>query len=339
MFLRNEWYVGALAADLQDRPVARWLLGEPVVLYRTASGTVAALEDRCPHRGAALSAGDVHGEHIACGYHGFRFDPAGRCVHVPGMDHIPAQARVRSFPAIERWGFVFVWMGDPAAADEARLPEFHWMTAAGWTGGSEYLHVKAHYTLVRDNLLDLTHARFVHKNTLATSAVTEHPIRTTVADRRVSVLREMPSIEASPFFRRLGGFAERVDHRQQVDFMPPCYVVVSTRVTSVAGSGEARAAEFRVLNALTPERAGATHYFWGLVRNFAIGDAHLTMTQQDLNRRTFDEDVAILEGQQARIDTAPAGWRPVPTPNDGGCVQAERMMARLQAAEPAAAKA
>jgi vanillate O-demethylase monooxygenase subunit len=213
------------------------------------------------------------------------------------------------------------------------------MTEPGWVGRNEYLAVKSGYTLVRDNLLDLTHARYVHKKTLATSAVTDHPIRTEVDARRVRVVREMPAIEPSPFFKRIAGFAGRVDHRQRIDFLPPCYVLINTRVVSAAGSGEDIAAEFYVLNALTPENAGSTHYFWGLVRNFATGDESVTETQQTLNRATFHEDLAILEQQQALLDCAPASWRPIATPNDGGCVQAERLMNRLLAAERSAPKA
>lgn len=337
MFLRNDWYVAAQSRELAGGPVPRWLLGEPLVLYRAASGRVVILEDRCPHRGAALSSGEISGETLACGYHGFVFDPAGKCVHIPGLATIPPQACVRSYAAIERWGWVFVWMGEAALAHESRLPDYHWLADPGWVGADDYLHVKANYCLVRDNLLDLTHARYVHKKTLGTAAVTEHPIRTEVAERRVRVTREMHDIEPSPFFKRLGGFTGRVDHRQQIDFTPSCNVVINTRVRSVEGGGESRSAEFYVLNALTPENGHSTHYFWGLMRNFAIDDKGVTEVQHTLNRDTFLEDLSILEEQQVRLDCKPAGWRPVSIPNDGGCVQAERMLNKLIAAESAAA--
>lgn len=333
MFLRNEWYVAALSRELGGRPLQRWILGEPLAMYRTASGRAVILGDRCPHRGAPLSSGEVSGETLACGYHGFTFDPSGKCVHIPGMTGIPPQARARSYAALERWGWVFVWMGEAGEADETRLPDYHWMDAPGWIGRSEYLPVKANYCHVRDNLLDLTHARFVHRKTLGTAAVTDHPIRTEVGERRVRVTREMNGIEPSPFFRRTGGFNGRVDHRQQIDFTPPCHVVINTRVRSVEGGGENLSAEFQVLNALTPENERSTHYFWGLVRNFALDDDSVTDTQQQLNRETFMEDLAILEQQQVLLDCKPEGWRPVAIPNDGGCLQAERLMNKLIAAE------
>ncbi len=333
MFLRNEWYVAGLSHEFVERPRQRWLLGEPFVLYRTASGRAVVLEDRCPHRGAPLSSGEVCGESIACGYHGFTFDPEGICTHVPGMQTIPREARVRACPVVERWGWVFVWMGAHHEVDLTRLPDYHWLTEPGWEGRSEYLSVKANYGLVRDNLLDLTHARYVHRKTLGTAAVTDHPINTEAHGCGVRVTREMPGIEPSPFFRLMGGFTGLVDHRQQIDFTPPCHVVINTRVRSTAGSAENRSAEFHVLNALTPETERSTHYFWGLVRNFALGDDTVTETQQRLNRETFLEDLSILEQQQVLLDCKPDGWRPIATRNDGGCVQAERLMNRLLEAE------
>jgi vanillate O-demethylase monooxygenase subunit len=333
VFLRNAWYVVALSRELADRPLQRRILDEPLALFRTASGRAAAITDRCPHRGAPISSGEIQGETLVCGYHGFAFGTDGQCTDIPGMAKIPRTACARAWPVAERWGWVFAWMGDPARADETLLPPLHWMSEPGWTGRTEMLPVKADYTLVRDNLLDLTHARYVHRKTLGTSAVTEHPVRTEVDGQRVRVIREMPDIEPSPFFKRMGGFAGRVDHRQQIDFVPPCYVIINTRVCSTQASGEGRAAEFQVLNALTPVHAGATHYFWGLVRNFATDDEGVTDTQQTLNRTTFEEDVSILEQQQGLIESAPADWRPLATPNDAGCVQATRLMDRLLEAE------
>lgn len=333
MFLRNEWYVAGFSREFCERPLQRWVLGEPLALFRTASGRAVILEDRCPHRGAPLSSGEVCGESLTCGYHGFAFGPSGACTHIPGMSTIPPQARVRSYAVIERWGWVFVWMGEADQADESRLPDYHWLNEPGWEGRSEYLPVKANYCYVRDNLLDLTHARYVHRKTLGTSAVTDYPIHTEMHGRGVRVTREMPGIEPSPFFRRMGGFTGPVDHRQQIDFTPPCHVVINTRVTSIVGGSENLSAEFQVLNALTPENERSTHYFWGLMRNSALGDEAVTEMQQKLNRETFFEDLSILEQQQMLLDCKPEGWRPVAIPNDGGCLQAERLMSRLIAAE------
>lgn len=127
MFLKNVWQVAAFAAELKDAPLARTLLGEQVVLYRTPTGAPAALRDACPHRLAPLSAGRVVDGLLQCGYHGMQFDAAGVCVRVPGQDRIPSKAKVRSFPVVERHAFVWIWMGDPSLAAETPVPNFFWM--------------------------------------------------------------------------------------------------------------------------------------------------------------------------------------------------------------------
>ena len=82
-FLRNQWYTAATSAELDDKPLARTICNEPLVLFRGGSGNVAALTDRCPHRKAPLSSGEVVGNDIQCGYHGIRFAPDGACTRVP----------------------------------------------------------------------------------------------------------------------------------------------------------------------------------------------------------------------------------------------------------------
>jgi phenylpropionate dioxygenase-like ring-hydroxylating dioxygenase large terminal subunit len=78
VFLRNSWYVAAWDREVSRAPLARMLLGEPVVLYRKADGTPIALEDRCCHRHLPLSRGRVEGDGLRCGYHGLRFDASGK---------------------------------------------------------------------------------------------------------------------------------------------------------------------------------------------------------------------------------------------------------------------
>ena len=89
MFMRNCWYVAAFDHEVADQPFARTLLGEPVVLYRTADGTPVAFEDACCHRALPLSMGTVIGDNLQCGYHGLTFDPSGTCIAVPGQTQVP----------------------------------------------------------------------------------------------------------------------------------------------------------------------------------------------------------------------------------------------------------
>src|SRR2546430_527577 len=119
MFLKNAWYVASTSKELADRRiVGRKLLNDRIVIFRTQGGQVSAVLDRCIHRHAPLSLGKVVGETIECGYHGARFNADGRCVHIPGQTTIAAKAKVRAYPVIERYGFIWVWMGDAQHAHE-----------------------------------------------------------------------------------------------------------------------------------------------------------------------------------------------------------------------------
>jgi len=101
IFLYNSWYVAAWNHELIDgKKLARTILEKPIVLYRGASGKIAALDDRCCHRAAPLSMGRVEGDDIRCMYHGMKFASDGKCIQIPGQDNIPPKLGVRSYPVV-----------------------------------------------------------------------------------------------------------------------------------------------------------------------------------------------------------------------------------------------
>src|SRR6516165_9360698 len=171
MFLRNYWYVAAYDHEIGRCPLGRIILGEPIVFYRLEDGTPVALEDRCAHRHLPLSMGTLVGDVLQCHYHGLRYDKTGTCVRVPGQDTIPRSARVKNYPVVERYHWLWIWMGDPALADPDKITDFHWFDDPNWGAKGEYLHVKGNWQLVVDNLLDLTHLAFVHGTTIGNPAL------------------------------------------------------------------------------------------------------------------------------------------------------------------------
>ena len=121
MYLRNTWYVAALSSEIEETLTSLRILGEDMVFYRTKHGEPVALEDSCPHRRLPLSKGRLLNDNIECGYHGLQFDRSGHCVAAPTQNRIPPSATVRSYPVTDKWGLVWIWMGDPALADENLL--------------------------------------------------------------------------------------------------------------------------------------------------------------------------------------------------------------------------
>jgi phenylpropionate dioxygenase-like ring-hydroxylating dioxygenase large terminal subunit len=327
-FLRNYWYICAWREELTQQPLQRWILNEPIALFRTASGKVAALADRCPHRGAPLTTGQVRGEGLECGYHGLTFDSAGTCMRVPGRDSVPGAFSTRAYPAVEKWRFVYIWMGDPALADESLIPDWRWCDDPQWSARGETLPVNCHATLLRDNLLDLSHAHFVHARTLATDAVISAPIQVEESDNTVIVRRNMDGIAPSPFFRRiLGGFDGKVNHHQLIRFEPPASIVIELTVWDPANI-ECRA-NLRVMNFLTPATDRTSLYFWSLARNMSLQDDALDDWIFKANRNTFFEDVDVIEKQQDLLERAPAPVRQLLFHVDGGVNAGRKLVARL----------
>ncbi len=157
------WYPIAWSDQVKpEKTLGVRFAGEPVVLYRGASGRIFALEDRCAHRQVPLHLGTVAGDTLKCGYHGWAYNCAGKCVDVPylGNDRLPNG--VRSYPAHEVDGLVFVFPGASSLAD-GRKPE-----SIGSKGDARYLtrrlnrEVACHYTFMHENLFDMNH-QFLHR--------------------------------------------------------------------------------------------------------------------------------------------------------------------------------
>jgi phenylpropionate dioxygenase-like ring-hydroxylating dioxygenase large terminal subunit len=158
------WYPLAWSSEVKrGKTLARRFAGEPVVLFRSKSGRVFALEDRCAHRQVPLSLGLVEGETLKCGYHGWAYNCAGQCIDVPylGRDRLPNG--VRSYPAREIDGLVFIFPGDSALA-ESRAP-----ASLGSKADRRYKtrqlnrEVACHYSFMHENLFDMNH-QFLHRS-------------------------------------------------------------------------------------------------------------------------------------------------------------------------------
>src|SRR6266699_75547 len=133
MFLRNCWYMAGWSRDFTVGTLfGVTMLNDPIVIYRQANGSLAALRDRCCHRFAPLSRGRIEGDDLRCMYHGLKFAPSGKCVEVPGQDLIPPTAVIRSYPVVEQDCWVWLWMGDPALADPVLIPAALGHDDPGW---------------------------------------------------------------------------------------------------------------------------------------------------------------------------------------------------------------
>ena len=301
MFLKNSWYVAAWDREIGRKLLARTFLDQPVVLYRKEDGTPVALEDRCCHRQLPLSMGKLEGDELRCGYHGLKFDAAGRCVEIPGQAGIPPQARVRSFPLVGKYGWVWIWMGDTAKADPALIPDWWWADHPQWAFSKpDAIRVKCNYQLIADNVLDVTHLAYVHAGSIGAPSITEFPATVEREERLVRLTRWIRDRPPPPLYQEAGNFPGNVDRWQIVEHIPPCFTV------NFAGCKDReRKIELMALSAPTPETARTTHYFFGFVRNFGLGDAQTERICSVDMVKVFNEDIPVLEAQQRMLDMQP----------------------------------
>jgi vanillate O-demethylase monooxygenase subunit len=132
MFLMNIWYVAGKSEELGSKPLGRTICGESVAFFRDGEGKIAAVDDFCPHRGAAMSLGRVVDGNLVCGYHGLAMDRDGKTVAMP-MQRVGGFPPVKRYAVQERYGLIWLWPGDPALADPALFPPFEWADSPGWT--------------------------------------------------------------------------------------------------------------------------------------------------------------------------------------------------------------
>ena len=227
MWLNDCWYVIAWEHEiLAEELFTRTALNIPLLLVRTLANEIIAFEDRCPHRHAPLSLGRYEGDGIRCGYHGLKIDLRGQSMEVPGMARAPQHAQVRRFPVARKNNWVFVWMGDPQAADKALLPDNFSNASPQWQNIPGYMHYATPYLLICDNLLDLSHLSYVHEKSLGGSAAIAlaQPLIEELSDdgpRGLQVSRFVNDVPAPPFYKRFKQFDGNLDRWFVYDFLIP----------------------------------------------------------------------------------------------------------------------
>lgn len=343
VYLRNAWYVVAWSHELTDRPVAITVMDDPLVVYRGEGGGVHVLEDRCPHRHLPLSMGDVEGEAIRCTYHGMAIGADGRCAHVPGQSKVPPRAAIRAYPAAERYGWVWAWTGDAALADEALIPDFSKLVDPNYRAVGSTNHVRSSYQLLVDNLMDLSHAAWVHRSTIGTpdaaARIADTPNMTTRrTDHGVRVVRTNPSVPVPPTYVKSGVLPAGaiIDRWQVIDYIAPCFVQIHVggahAGTGVLEGKYDQGLNLWVMNAATPQSEHSCHYFWASVRRHALDNTDADALFLKEISAAFEEDKRVLEAQQAAILRVGDSWSNA-LRGDAGAIESRRVLDQMVAAE------
>ena len=308
MFIRNAWYIAAWMHEVTEQPLARRILNEPVVLFRDKQGNIGALVDRCCHRAAPLSLGQVVDAGLQCGYHGLTFDCSGQCVFVPGQDKIPQKARVRSYPVVEKDEFVWIWMGEAEKADVSKIIDYPYHNDyKKWPHKHGLYHVKANYMLLVDNLMDLTHIGYVHGNTIGGSPMThvQAQMETTPTEHGLKFVRWMPGSVAPPTYAKAYPFKGKVDRWQEFEYIAPGNIIQWSGAIDVGNNAmenrEQPGFSLRLFHGLTPETEDSSLYFWSTANGYRQDEPEACEQLFQEIGKAFLEDKAVVEGQLERL--------------------------------------
>jgi phenylpropionate dioxygenase-like ring-hydroxylating dioxygenase large terminal subunit len=254
-----------------------------------------------------LSMGTCVDGRIQCTYHGMQFDGTGRCVHIPGQARIPPTAQTRNFPLFERYGLVWLWMGNPTLADPARVPTVEKHGEAGWgliDGGYQY-H-PSNYLNIVENLMDPAHTTFVHAKTIGNPLASHEPVKMEKTEQYVLSYKWIENTQPSPYDRRMREWGDQMIDRGQYFYLyPPAVsrVDIISIPTGLAHTEENMGKGMRGYSYkfLTPETESATHFFWLHLRNYFLGEEQSAQLRETLDK-TFLEDreieVAMQRSQQ-----------------------------------------
>ncbi len=310
-YIRNTWYVCARSQDISHTPRPRVTPEDKNVLFRPSDGTVAALEDACPHRKLPLSKGTLQGDTVVCGYHGLTFDGGGRCVAAPTQEGaIPRRAQVTSYPIQERYGFVWIWMGAPELAATTPLIDIPEYDNPAW-GLTECgaLDIACHYLWITDNLLDPSHVAWVHLSSFAGGGTDNVALELTEEEERVIVWRWIRDRPAPPYYAPFLAFDGPCDRKQHYECRLPS-TAINKSIYAPAGTGgsDSDLPETAFVNYsynfMTPVDADHSLYFWFQHRNQRPDDAEMSASMFAGATMAFNEDKDVLEGVHAGMKHA-----------------------------------
>jgi phenylpropionate dioxygenase-like ring-hydroxylating dioxygenase large terminal subunit len=292
--LTRWWYVACSAKQLGARPLARTVLGVPIVLFRTSGGRPVALLDRCPHRNVPLSLGRVVGDgRLECAYHGWQFDADGRCRLVPGLctGNDGDERRTPSYAARERDGFVWVYASadDAPASEPPPLPH---VADAGYTTVVRELQMECTLHAALENALDVPHTAFLHRG-LFRGTGERHEITAVVRGSRRGVEAEYvgeprPPGLAGRLLSPSGGIVEHWDR-----FLLPSIAQVEYRLGPEN--------HLLVTSLCTPVSDFTTRMFAVVSFRLRVPGAVVRPLLTPVAMRIFRQDASILRLQSSTI--------------------------------------
>lgn len=300
-FPTHYWYPAARSAEVTTQPLGRRVLGVDLCLWRTdnGAGPVVGVEDRCPHRNLPLSMGTVVDQALQCQYHGLRFAADGRCVHVPGQARVPAKCGVRTYRVVEQERIVWVWLADePPTTSPPAIPGDTGQRCSVVEGT---LHANCRAQLMNENLLDLSHASFLHSESIGTEEIAATKPTTTHTLDSVKVVRFMKDTRIAPIHAKLLDLNCRVARSQSAEWIGPALHVTTIENTTDDG----RNYRHRVVSCITPESDSSIHYLWLVLREYLHDSVEADRIWAEGLPAVIQQDIDATEAIERRLAVVP----------------------------------
>lgn len=296
--IKNCWYVLGWGDEFTREMKSRTVLGIDLVFFRSVNGRPLALQNRCPHRSMPLSKGTLEGDDVRCGYHGLLFDCAGTCLEVPSQKTPPpATARIDAFKCVETGPMVWVWMGDPADADERKIPDTSWLSDPDWAHARGYIHLEASYVGLHENLLDLSHFSYLHPGNVGTPEYAAAPFECKIDGDIVEISRFVDNCPVPGIFTKPTGMApeDRISRLSASRYVSPGMYTAISELVNLAPKEDAQVKfTSHISHYMTPETNDSTHYYFTFARNFAIADKSVTRYIETQAKIAFGQDIDAL---------------------------------------------
>ncbi|KAM0967981.1 hypothetical protein ACFX13_016718 [Malus domestica] len=165
----EEWYPLYLTQDIpEDAPLGLTVFDKQLVLYRDGNGELQCYQDRCPHRLAKLSEGQLIDGRLECLYHGWQFEGQGKCVKIPQLPtdaKIPKSACAKTYEVRDSQGVVWVWMSHKTPPNPAKIPWFENFARPGFQDTSTTHELPYDHSILLENLMDPAHVPISHDRT------------------------------------------------------------------------------------------------------------------------------------------------------------------------------
>ncbi len=331
----DQWWVAAYAKEIGRRLVQKTILNQTIVMYRTEAGEAVALNGLCPHRLYPLAKGQLVGDSIQCGYHGFTYDRTGRCTHIPSQPQTPARFTTRQYPLIEHGGLIWIWTGNagpPTSLSKAAL-EGIGIGAPGWaTEQHPPVTFKARYQLLIDNLLDLSHISFVHRTSIPGGGSVVHiPYEIIETETSLSVHRIGRGVPSNPHLQFLfPAHSGPVDQCFDTEYFGPHLIRTGGAIFTAATDSRETPRKLGTTNfihAITPATPTTVHYFVMTARDFRIGEDSIGHANLAMGAVIQPEDIAILESIEVNVDEHADTRRELSSSADAGAIRVRRRLA------------